>query len=89
MQQQKDNGAIVLDVREPEEFAEGHIIGAVNLPLSELEQGKDPGLSEEETYVVICRSGNRSVQASTILHDAGYTVINVSEGMVSWEGEVE
>lgn len=72
-----------------EEIAEGHIVDAVNLPLSELKQGIDLSLSKDETYIVICRSGNRSIEASNILFEAGYHVVNVSEGMSSWSGEVE
>ena len=89
VQQKKDSGLIVLDVREVEEFAEGHIIGAVNMPLSELEKGNRENLDLAESYIVICRSGNRSKEASDILFEDGYDVVNVSEGMSSWTGEVE
>lgn len=89
VQQLQDDGAIVLDVREVEEFAEGHIIGALNAPLSELKTGNFFDLAKDESYVVICRSGNRSKEASGILVDEGYDVVNVSEGMASWTGEIE
>lgn len=82
-------GAVVLDVREPDEFAEGHIIGAVNLPLSALKQENQPNLDKSQKYLVICRSGNRSIQASDILFEAGFNVTNVSEGMATWTGEIE
>ncbi|WP_342512367.1 rhodanese-like domain-containing protein [Sporosarcina sp. FSL K6-1522] len=89
IQQHVDKGAIVLDVREVEEFEEGHIIGAVNVPLSELQKGNRADLDSAEQYIVICRSGNRSKEASAILAGDGYDVVNVSEGMSSWTGEVE
>ena len=89
VQQKKDSGLIVLDVREVEEFSEGHIIGAVNMPLSELKKGNRENLDSTESYIVICRSGNRSKEASDILFEDGYDVVNVSEGMSSWTGEVE
>lgn len=89
IQQQVDKGAIVLDVREVEEFEEGHIIGAINVPLSELKKGNRADLDSAEQYIVICRSGNRSKEASDILAGDGYDVVNVSEGMSSWTGEVE
>lgn len=85
----QDEGDVVMDVRETDEFAEGHIIGAINVPLSELQNGERAGLDKDQTYVVVCRSGNRSQLASEILYDEGYDVINVSEGMSTWQGEVE
>nr|WP_090892047.1 rhodanese-like domain-containing protein [Evansella caseinilytica] len=46
-------------------------------------------IPEDKTVVLICRSGNRSMQAANILKDKGYKkLINVSGGMLSWEGEV-
>ncbi|MFF5995766.1 rhodanese-like domain-containing protein [Lysinibacillus sp. KU-BSD001] len=82
-------GYIVLDVREPNEFAEGHIPSAQNKPLSALQQEDFSELSKEEKYIVICRSGNRSQTASDILVTEGYDVVNVSEGMSSWTGDIE
>lgn len=89
VQQLQNNGSIILDVREVDEFAEGHIIGAINLPLSKLKEGNREGLDKDQSYVVICRSGNRSKEASTILAKDNYDIVNVSEGMSSWTGEVE
>ena len=82
-------GFVVLDVREPDEFAAGHIPAAQNKPLSVLQQNDFSELSKEEQYIVICRSGNRSKTASEILVNAGYEVINVSAGMSSWTGAIE
>lgn len=84
-----DEGYIVADVREVEEFEAGHIPGAVNAPLSDLQEGELGPLQEDEAYVIICRSGNRSVTASDILSDLGFDIVNVSEGMSTWTGEVE
>lgn len=89
VEQKAAEGAIVLDVREVDEFAGGHIIGAVNMPLSQIQKGNRENLNAEEGYIVICRSGNRSKEASDILFEEGYDVINVSEGMSSWTGEIE
>ena len=85
----QNEGDVVMDVREVDEFAEGHIIGAINVPLSEIQNGERAGLDKDQTYVVVCRSGNRSQTASEILFDEGYDVINVSEDMSTWQGEVE
>jgi rhodanese-related sulfurtransferase len=84
-----DEGYTVLDVREPSEFEAGHIPGATNKPLSDLQQGNFEGLNTDEKYIVICQSGNRSKQASDILFEEVHTIVNVSEGMSSWTGEIE
>ncbi len=84
-----DEGYKVLDIREPSEFEAGHIPGAANKPLSDLQQGNFEGLNTNEKYIVICQSGNRSKQASDILFEEKYTIVNVSEGMSSWTGEIE
>lgn len=85
----QEAGYMVLDVREPYEYEEAHIIGAENKPLSTLREEEFSGLSKDQPYVIICQSGNRSKEASAILQDAGYELVNVSEGMSSWEGDVE
>lgn len=78
-----DAGAYVLDVRTPQEFAEGHVASAINLPLDQVEAraGEVPG---DKPIYVICRSGNRSAQASAILKKAGKDVKNVGGGMNDW-----
>ena len=84
-----NEGFVVLDVRERDEFVEGHIPAAQNKPLSVLQQNDFSELSKEEKYIVICRSGNRSQTASEILVNEGYEVVNVSAGMSSWTGAIE
>lgn len=87
--QKMEDGYIILDVREVNEFAEGHIPGAQNKPLSMLQTADFTELSKDEKYIVICRSGNRSQTASDILQEEGYSIINVAQGMSSWTGDVE
>ena len=89
VQQLQDDGAIIVDVREADEFAAGHIIDAINVPLSGLRESNWSELDEEETYVIICQSGNRSIEASDILIEEDFDIVNVSEGMSSWTGETE
>lgn len=76
----------LLDVRTPEEFASGHIRGAVNIPVDALERrlGEVP---DDQPIVVYCRSGNRSAQASQILAQAGYTRIYDLGGINTWTAE--
>lgn len=89
LEQYMEKGYKVLDVREIKEYEEGHIPGAINAPLSQLQQGKFGPLSEDEQYIVICRSGNRSVTASNILSKHQFQILNVKEGMSSWTGDIE
>lgn len=75
----------LLDVREVDEYEGGHIEGAVNAPLSSLDEIELP-YSKDEPIYVICRSGNRSAQAAQLLKQRGYTEIyDVSGGMIAWE----
>lgn len=85
-----DNGeVVVLDVRTNEEYAAGHIPNAILIPVQELADRVDE-LDREETYLIVCRSGNRSVQASEILLDHGFqTLYNLEIGMNGWKYEVE
>ncbi|WP_233443877.1 rhodanese-like domain-containing protein [Halalkalibacterium halodurans] len=77
-----------VDVREPLEFKEGHIDGMINIPLSTLDNNTDL-IPKDHTIVLICRSGNRSLQAANALKDLGYqNLVNVKGGMLSWKGEV-
>ncbi|WP_404468872.1 sulfurtransferase TusA family protein [Sutcliffiella horikoshii] len=79
-------GITVLDVREPAEYAFGHIPGAVSVPLGDLEGGIAELDKEKETYV-ICRTGSRSDMAAQKLTELGFTnVKNVVPGMSKWEG---
>jgi rhodanese-related sulfurtransferase len=78
------NPPYLLDVREPYEFADGHIEGARLLPLGEL--GKRIGdLPRDREILVICRSGNRSGTATRHLAQAGYNATNLRGGMIGWQ----
>ena len=78
-------GSYVLDVRTPAEYAEGHIEGATLIPLQELNT-RTAELPKDRDIYVICRSGNRSAQASELLTGAGFERINnVAGGMGAWQ----
>ena len=79
----RDAGAVVLDVREPAEWAQGHIPGATLIPLRELGR-RTAELPRDQPLVVICRSGNRSAEGRDILLDAGYRATSVRGGMNAW-----
>ncbi|MFF2481417.1 sulfurtransferase TusA family protein [Paenibacillus sp. NPDC058071] len=79
----------VIDVREPAEYAFGHIVGSLSIPLGELE-GRLAQLDPSESYVIVCRSGNRSDMASQLLKESGFTnVTNAVQGMSAWTGKTE
>ena len=79
-----ENGSLVIDVREPDEYEAGHIPGAILVPLSTVLSSTNEFQSEETIYVV-CRSGGRSMQACEMLHEAGITnVANVAGGTMGW-----
>lgn len=68
---------VVIDVRTPEEFAEGHLDGAVNISLLSGTFAQDVAtLDRDADYVVYCRSGNRSAEAKKLMEAAGFTSVH-------------
>lgn len=74
----------LLDVREDWEYAAGHIPGTTLIPLGQL-QSRLAELPTDKTIVAVCRSGNRSGQATQLLQQSGFTVHNMQGGMNAWE----
>jgi len=74
---------VLLDVREPEEFAAGHAPGALLVPLGSLPQSLDR-IDRDATVLCICRSGARSARATAFLRDRGIDAINLEGGMQAW-----
>ena len=89
MEEQAD--AVVLDVREQDEYDGGHIPGAVLLPVGTINEDTAAAvIPEKDTAVLVyCRSGNRSKTASQALADLGYTQIYEFGGIRDWPYEVE
>jgi rhodanese-related sulfurtransferase len=80
----RDDGAFVLDVREPDEWAAGHIPDAILIPLGQL-ASRVGELDRDQRIVVVCRSGNRSAEGRDILLGAGFpSVTSVEGGMTDW-----
>jgi len=79
--------AIVVDVREPNEFAAGHVLGAKNLPLARLDaSGAELAKKKERPVIVYCDGGERSAKALATLKKHGYTrVANLSGGLGAWQ----
>lgn len=81
---ERDAGAFILDVREPDEWAAGHIPGATLIPLGQL-TARAGEVPTDRDVVVVCRSGNRSAQGRDILRAAGLTqVTSMAGGMKAW-----
>lgn len=82
---------LILDVREQDEYDEGHIPGAVLLPVgtitADTAQAAIP--TQEDTVLVYCRSGNRSKKAAAALAELGYTNLYEFGGITTWPYEVE
>lgn len=84
----KDPEAVVLDVRTPQEYAQGHVKDAKLVPLQVLE-GRLKSLEplKKKPLLVYCRSGHRSAAASRILADHGFKPLNVKGGINRWVAE--
>lgn len=75
---------VILDVRTPEEFKEGHLEGAVLIPVSELE-GRLSELSADKPIIVYCRSGRRSSDAANILVKNSFSEVYDMGGIIEWQ----
>ncbi|HET9043017.1 MAG TPA: rhodanese-like domain-containing protein [Burkholderiales bacterium] len=82
---QKD--AIVIDVREPGEFAQTHILNSRNVPLGEIEARiKELERFKDKPVIVSCATGNRSGSAASVLRKHGFTnVVNLAGGVAAWQ----
>ena len=80
-------GALMLDVRETKEFKEGHVVGAVHIPLSTLaKRHVELNKHREKPIIVTCRAGTRAGPACSTLRKAGFEqVYLMSGGMLAWE----
>lgn len=81
---------IILDVREQDEFNEGHIKGAILLPYTEINEKAESILPDKDKLVLVyCRSGRRSKIAAESLAALGYTNIKEFGGIIDWKYEIE
>ena len=80
---------VIVDVRTPEEFADGHIAGAINIDYySETFRDELDKLDKNKTYLIYCRSGNRSGKALNIIEELNFReVYNMSGGIIEWKAE--
>ena len=81
---------IILDVRRPDEYAEGHIPGAINVPNEEIGTAEIAELPDKSQLILVyCRSGRRSKEAAGKLVKLGYTNIVEFGGILDYKGEIE
>ena len=84
----QETGYIILDVRRPDEFAEGHIPNAINVANESIGTAEIPELPDKDQLIMVyCRSGRRSKEASEKLVKLGYTNIVEFGGILNWKGE--
>ena len=85
----QETGYIILDVRRPDEFAAGHIPGAINVANESIGTDEVPELPDKNQLIMVyCRSGRRSKEAAEKLVKLGYTNIVEFGGILDWKGEI-
>ena len=85
----RNREAVFVDVRTVDEYKQGHVPGAILIPLAEIESRRGEIPTDKKVYL-ICRSGNRSAQANLILQKRGIVnTFSVNGGMLDWRGDVE
>ena len=82
-------GAILVDVRTPQEYREGHIPGSKNVPLQQLDKISSVTENKDALLFVYCHSGARSRQATAMLQHMGYANVNDIGGIAAYQGRVE
>lgn len=83
---EQGNAPLILDVRSPEEYAEGHIPGAINIPFRDIPNQTDTiGASNRDDIIVYCERGIRAGVAENLLLDAGFvSVMSLTGDIVAW-----
>ena len=86
---QEETGYLIVDVRRPDEFASGHIEGAINVPNEGIEDEMPAELPDKDQLLLVyCRTGRRSKEASEKLAKIGYTNVYEFGGITTWEGTI-
>ena len=81
--------AVLIDVREKDEYAEGHIPGSINIPLSQINLIRNRIPKKDTPLFIYCLSGGRSANATSLITGMGYNVVNNIGGISSYSGALE
>lgn len=85
----KNQDVIIVDVRTFYEYEQGHIKGAINIPLSMIDENNQDMPGKGDTILLYCQSGNRSKQAASKFLELGYQYVYDFGGIQDWTGEIE
>lgn len=85
---QQTAGAVLVDVRTPEEYRDGHVPGSINVPLQQIEDIELEVAEKGTPLYVYCRSGARSRQAAALLKEMGYEDVHNIGGILDYQGKV-
>nr|GGG65980.1 hypothetical protein GCM10011398_06990 [Virgibacillus oceani] len=83
----EDKNVVIVDVREDDEVAQGMIKDAKHIPLHKIPHSIN-NLDKDKHYVLVCRSGGRSMKAATFMDEHGFKVSNMTGGMLNWDDEI-
>jgi rhodanese-related sulfurtransferase len=79
-----DSGSLLIDVRTSEEYTAQHAVGAINMPLADIQAGKTPNVTKNKIIYVYCHTGVRAGEAKTILSQEGYSNVISLGGLGNW-----
>lgn len=83
----KEKRGIIIDLRSEDEYEKGHIKGAINVPMEEIQEKGFP-FSKKRTFLLYCEYGTRSMRVARLLYEQGYHVINTVGGMYQYTGDL-
>lgn len=85
-----EGNSVIIDVRRPEEYNEGHIPGAICIPNETISSEEPSELPDKDAVILVyCRSGRRSREAAAKLAKLNYTNIYEFGGIINWTGDIE
>ena len=82
-------GSLLIDVRSPQEYSDGHLAGSINLPLQSLKSVEEAAPDKSTPLFIYCLSGGRSKKAARALGTLGYTNVTSIGGVNQWNGPLE
>ncbi len=85
-----NNGATVVDVREPARFAAGHIVDAINMTAADLSKGEEGKIKKKRGVLVVCDTGSESHRCARSLRTSGFeAVFSLAGGLAAWQREAQ